>query len=457
MIPSADTLPRKSRLAALLDHFAEVEDPRDVRRITASARRSPASGGLRHDRRLRRLRGDRRLGRGASRLPPPVPAVRAGRPRRAVADDPDEPDQPGLFSAAFSDWVRESWPDRPLSWRSTARPRAAATTGARGAAPLHLVSAFATTARLVLGQEAVPDKANELAAIPVLLERLGAGGRAEGRARLHRRHRHQRRRRRRRSPPRAPTTCWRSRPTSRACAPRSRPPSPRPAAGSTTYTDIDKGHGRIEERRITVLRDIDWLDGDRRFPGELRLPGVACILRVKTEARLADRTRSDTRYFISSAPLTAGRPPTPCAATGRSRTACTGSSTSPSATTSPACARATAPATWRPSATSPSTSSAPPPATPPSSPAERSPDGRQTTLPTSSPSTPRLIGFGALQVYELRRHPPFHARTEIRLVCLTLRSTSSAKAPRFRGVCLVQEFPAAGHLYQPGMVAETEA
>ncbi|HMQ92254.1 MAG TPA: hypothetical protein PKA33_05420 [Amaricoccus sp.] len=32
MIP-AEGLPRKSRLAALLDHFAEVEDPRDVRRI----------------------------------------------------------------------------------------------------------------------------------------------------------------------------------------------------------------------------------------------------------------------------------------------------------------------------------------------------------------------------------------------------------------------------------------
>jgi hypothetical protein len=28
------TLPRKSRLAALLEHFAGVEDPRDVRRIT---------------------------------------------------------------------------------------------------------------------------------------------------------------------------------------------------------------------------------------------------------------------------------------------------------------------------------------------------------------------------------------------------------------------------------------
>lgn len=33
MIPSAETLPPKARLAARLDHFAGVEDPRDVRRI----------------------------------------------------------------------------------------------------------------------------------------------------------------------------------------------------------------------------------------------------------------------------------------------------------------------------------------------------------------------------------------------------------------------------------------
>jgi hypothetical protein len=33
MTPPIETLPRKSRLAALLEHFAEVEDPRDMRRI----------------------------------------------------------------------------------------------------------------------------------------------------------------------------------------------------------------------------------------------------------------------------------------------------------------------------------------------------------------------------------------------------------------------------------------
>ena len=33
MTPFDDPLPRKSRLAILLDHFATIPDPRDVRRI----------------------------------------------------------------------------------------------------------------------------------------------------------------------------------------------------------------------------------------------------------------------------------------------------------------------------------------------------------------------------------------------------------------------------------------
>jgi predicted transposase YbfD/YdcC len=45
---------------------------------------------------------------------------------------------------------------------------------------LHLVSAFATTGGLVLGQEAVSEKSTELSAIPVLLARLGAGGGLKG-------------------------------------------------------------------------------------------------------------------------------------------------------------------------------------------------------------------------------------------------------------------------------------
>jgi hypothetical protein len=58
----------------------------------------------------------------------------------------------------------------------------------RTAAP---ISAFATTSRLVLGQELVEGKADEFSAIPPLRSTVGRRRRAERRARPHRSHRHQ--------------------------------------------------------------------------------------------------------------------------------------------------------------------------------------------------------------------------------------------------------------------------
>ena len=72
-------------------------------------------------------------------------------------------------------------------------------------------------------------------------------------------------------------------------------------------TDInhDKGHGRIGRRVVSVAREVDWLRGERRFPGELRLPGAATIISVQSQTELKDRSRFETRYYISSAQLTA--------------------------------------------------------------------------------------------------------------------------------------------------------
>jgi predicted transposase YbfD/YdcC len=178
---------------------------------------------------------------------------------------------------------------------------------AAGQAPLHLVSAFATTRRLVLGQEAVADKTNETAAIPVLLERLAAKDGLKGAL--------------------VTIDAIATNPTIAAAvrdagadyllAVKANQPSLRaeieaflaqaPAAALDTATDVDKGHGRIEERTVTVAREVDWLTGERRFPGEVRLPGVAAIVRVKSRSELKDRGRFDTRYYVSSAPLTAAR------------------------------------------------------------------------------------------------------------------------------------------------------
>ncbi len=308
MMPSAEALPRKSRLAALLDHFAAVEDPRDVRRIShrldeilllvvcgtiadCDDYEDIAAWGAAHLDFLRRhlpyehgVPGERWLTILMNRI------------------------NPALFAAAFASWVRESWPDKvdlvaidgKTSRRSGNRGR---WDGAGKTAPLHLVSAFATTARLVLAQEAVPDKGSELAAIPLLLERLGAEDGLKGAlvsidaiatnpdvARAIAAH----------------GADWllavkANQPTLRAEVAAAFAEVP----ALDTHVDLDKGHGRIEERRMTVLRDTDWLDCPRRFPGELRLPGTACLLRAETRVETADRCRAETRYFISSRPLTA--------------------------------------------------------------------------------------------------------------------------------------------------------
>jgi DDE_Tnp_1-associated/Transposase DDE domain len=172
--PSAEALPRKSRLGVLLDHFAEVEDPRDVRRIL-----HPLSEVL-----LLVVCGtiadcddyEDIAGWGAAHL---------GFLRRHLPYEHGVPGErwltilmdrinPALFAAAFAGWVRESWPQKASLVAIDGKTSRRSHDRAAGAGPLHLVSAFATTARLVLAAEAVPDKGSELAAIPVLLERLGA-------------------------------------------------------------------------------------------------------------------------------------------------------------------------------------------------------------------------------------------------------------------------------------------
>src|SRR5690242_8393850 len=87
---------------------------------------------------------------------------------------------PPLFSAVCTDWVRASWPDRPDFLAIDGKTARRSHDRAVGVSPLHLVSAFATTSRLVLGQEAVPDKASETKAIPVLIDRLAVNDGLKG-------------------------------------------------------------------------------------------------------------------------------------------------------------------------------------------------------------------------------------------------------------------------------------
>jgi DDE_Tnp_1-associated len=72
---------------------------------------------------------------------------------------------PDVFQACFSRWVeslREGEPDIVAIDGKTSRRSHAR---AKGRAPLHMVSAWAARQRLVLGQEAIEEKSNEIHAI----------------------------------------------------------------------------------------------------------------------------------------------------------------------------------------------------------------------------------------------------------------------------------------------------
>ncbi len=209
---------------------------------------------------------------------------------------------PALFSTVFTAWVRETWPERPDLVAIDGKTSRRSHNRAEDKAPLHLVSAFATTSRLVLGQEAVEGKANELAAIPVLIDRLAANGGLEGalvsidaiatNAKIAQK--------------------IRDAGADYLLAVKANQPTLRgeiesafAAADTIIDIDHDKGHGRIEQRSVSVITDVDWLNGARRFPGELRLPQAASIIRVQSQAELSGRCRFETRYYISSATLSA--------------------------------------------------------------------------------------------------------------------------------------------------------
>jgi predicted transposase YbfD/YdcC len=295
----------KSRLRVLLEHFSQIEDPREPWRVAhplpevlllvvcgtiadCDDYEAIADWGEAHLDFLRRFL-------------PYEHGVPGGRWLTLLMNRLD----PLVFSACFTAWVRETWPDRPDLIAIDGKTSRRSHDRAADKAPLHLVSAFATTSRLVLGQEAVEEKANETGAIPVLLERLAQGGALKGAT--------------------VTIDAIACNPTIAAAiraagadyllAVKANQPTLRaeieaffqaaPPANLDTASDVDKAHGRIEQRFVTVAREVDWLNGDRRFPGELRLPDVAAIVKVVSRTELKDRGRFDTRYYISSAPLSA--------------------------------------------------------------------------------------------------------------------------------------------------------
>lgn len=214
---------------------------------------------------------------------------------------------PGLFADCFRNWAAALRPDAPDLVAIDGKTARGSHDRGKGRAALHLVSAFATRERLVIGQEAVAEGSCEQETIPLLLERLAASQALDG----------------------ALVTI-----DAIACNSKvakavvdagadyliavkanqpglmgeierffddpQRPPTDRAC-------DTDKGHGRIETRRVTVSNQVDWLNGERRFPGEYRLPGIAAIVMVEAETFEKGKATTSRRFYVSSRAMTAAQ------------------------------------------------------------------------------------------------------------------------------------------------------
>ena len=212
---------------------------------------------------------------------------------------------PDLFSDCFMSWAASFRPGAPALVAIDGKTSRGSHDRGNGRAALHLVSAFATRERLVLGQEAVAEGGCEQDTIPLLLERLSRRGRLKG----------------------ALVSI-----DAIACnaksaqavldagadyllAVKANQPglmaeiglffADAPQSLLTTAHDADKGHGRVEERRVTVSTSVGWLEGGRRFPGEHRFPAIAAIAKVEAVTFEKEKRSSHTRYYVASRPMAA--------------------------------------------------------------------------------------------------------------------------------------------------------
>src|SRR4051812_32644677 len=157
MSPAVNAQSDKPRLAVLLEHFAQIEDPRDVRRILhplAEILLLVVCGSIADCDDYDHIAawGEAHLDF-LRRYAPFAHGIPGGRWLTILMNRIN----PVLFQAAFTDWVRHTWPERPDMVAIDAKTSRRSRDRAAGEAPIHTVSGFATTRRLVLGQEAVAD------------------------------------------------------------------------------------------------------------------------------------------------------------------------------------------------------------------------------------------------------------------------------------------------------------
>lgn len=198
---------------------------------------------------------------------------------------------PNIFKELFREWVEDlalSTGSKVIAIDGKANRRSYDGEGKM----IHMVSAFACEARIVLGQEKVDDKSNEITAIPKLLEVLDIAGHiitidAMG--------------------------CQFQIANTIVTKEADYVFSLKGNQGNlcddviTFFKDnelkkqcksiktYDKGHGRFETRECFIYTDVEWLR--KRHP---KWKSIKSIVQVNETRNIKDKTTNDSRHFISS-------------------------------------------------------------------------------------------------------------------------------------------------------------
>src|ERR1700730_9747041 len=208
---------------------------------------------------------------------------------------------PDLFQACFSSWVAECWPDKldlvAIDGKTSRRSHNRKT----GQKPLHLVSAFATNSRLVLGQEAVDEKSNEITAIPALVERLDLEGALVSIDAMG-------------CNPNIAQSILDAKADYLLAVKDNQPTlhadiksyfETAPSEEVEQVETVGKDHGRIEVRNHTVSHVVDWIASDRSYPGAPRFPKLTTIGMVESRIERGDKIETERRSYIASRALSA--------------------------------------------------------------------------------------------------------------------------------------------------------
>ena len=198
---------------------------------------------------------------------------------------------PDLFQACFTAWVAQCWPDKldlvAIDGKTSRRSHNRKT----GQKALHLVSAFATNSRLVLGQEAVEEKSNEITAIPALIERLDLDGALVSIDAMG-------------CNPDIAQSILDAK-ADYLLAVKDNQPTLHSATKVEQAATVGKDHGRIEVRTHTVSHMVDWYDAERSYPGAPRFPQLTTIAMVESRIERGDKIETERRSYISSRALSA--------------------------------------------------------------------------------------------------------------------------------------------------------